>query len=82
MRTQSGYSQVVIDSDTATIKLGQLNEEAYKDLVLGINTTTKQGRVVFSLVKNCKTTKYPEGNCKLAWDRLTTKYAPKTATSL
>ena len=42
----------------------------------------KQGRVAFSLVKNSKTTKYPEGNCKLACDMLTTKYAPKTAPSL
>ena len=36
----------------------------------------------FSLVKNCKTNEYPEGNLKLTWDRLVTKYAPKTAPSL
>ena len=80
--TQSEYDQVVTDSDTATIKLGQLNEEAYKDLILSINTTMKQGRVAFSLVKNSKTTQYLEGNCKLTWDRLTTMDAPKTAPSL
>ena len=80
--TQSDYNQAVTDSDTVTIKLVHLNEEAYKDLVLSINTTTKQGRVAFSLVKNSKTTQYPEGNCKLAWDRLTTKYVPRTAPSL
>ena len=59
-----------------------MNEEAYKDLVLSINTTVKQGRVMFSLVQNRKTTQYPEGNYKLACDRLTTKYAPKIAPSL
>ena len=37
---------------------------------------------MFSSVKNCKTSDYPEGNCKLAWDHLVTKYAPKTAPSL
>ena len=79
---QSEYDQAITDSDTATIKLGQLNQEAYKDLVLSINTTTKQGMVTFCLVKNNKTTQYPEGKCKLAWDRLTTKYVPKTAPSL
>ena len=48
VHTQSEYNQVVTDSDTATIKLGQLNTKVYKDLELIINTTTKRGRVVFS----------------------------------
>ena len=25
---------------------------------------------------------FPEGNCKVAWDRLVSKYAPHTASSL
>ena len=41
-----------------------------------------KGRVAFSLVKNFKSAEYPEGNCKLAWDRLIAKYAPKSAPSL
>ena len=36
----------------------------------------------FSLVENCKTNEYPEGNLRLTWDRLVTKYALKTAPSL
>ena len=63
-------------------KLGELNEEAFEDIILSINHTTRSGKVAFSLVKNCKTREYPEGNCKLAWDRLVAKYAPKTAPSL
>ena len=78
----SKYDQAVTDSDTSMIKLGQLDEVAYDDLILSINTTTKRGAVVLSLVKNSKTIKYLEGNCKIASDRLTTKYAPKTASSL
>jgi hypothetical protein len=46
---------------------------------LSIDHGTKQGKVAF-LIKNCiKSGDYPEGNCKLAWDRLVAKYAPKTA---
>ena len=46
---------------------------------MSIDHTTKQGKVAFSLIKNCKTAKYPEGICKLAWDRLVAKHPPKTA---
>ena len=56
-------------------KLGNLNEEAYEDLILSINHTTKEGNMAFSLVKNHKTVEYLEGNCKLAWDCLMAKYA-------
>ena len=64
------------------IRINNLNEEAFEDIILSIDHTTKQGKVTFSLVKNCKTAKYPEGNCKLAWDRLVGKYSPTTAPSL
>lgn len=36
----------------------------------------------FNLVKTCEPAKYPEGNCKLAWDSLVANYLPKTAPSL
>ena len=64
------------------VRAGDKNEEAFEDIILSINHTTKEGKVAFSLVKNCKTTDFPEGNCKSAWDRLVAKYAPKTAPSL
>ena len=64
------------------MKLEDANKEAFEDVILSINHTTKQGKVASSLVKNCKTSDYPEGNCKLAWDRLEAKYAPKTAPSM
>ena len=73
------YAKAVVDKDQPTVKHGELNEQAYKDIILSINYTSGQGKVAFSLVKNCISDEYPEGNCKLAWDRLTTKYAPKTA---
>ena len=63
-------------------KREEFNEEAFEDIILSINHTTREGKIAFSLIKNCKTSDYPEGNCKLAWDRLIAKYAPKAAPSL
>ena len=83
--TADEYEKAVADgrkSGDDIIKFNDLNEEAFEDIILSIDHTTKQGKVAFSLVKNCKTAKYPEGNCKLAWDRLVAKYSPKTAPSL
>ena len=48
------------------LKRAELNEEAFEDIILSINHTSKQGKVAFSLVKNCKSLEFPEGNCKLA----------------
>ena len=40
------------------------------------------GEVVFSLVKNAKSADFPKGHCKIAWDRLVSKYALHAALSL
>ena len=64
------------------MELSNKNEEAFKDIILSIDHTTTEGDVAFSLVKNCRTASYPEGSCKLAWERLLAKYALKTAPSL
>ena len=63
-------------------KLAKLNEMAYASLILSINTETNAGKVAFKLVKNSKNSDYPEGNCNMAWSRLTAKYALRTAPSL
>ena len=80
--TAEDYESAVAKNDKSRdnmIKLNDANKEAFEDIILSIDHTSKQGKVAFSLVKNCKTAKYPEGNCKLAWDRLVAKYSPKTA---
>ena len=57
--------------DKKIVKLGELNELAYKDLILSINTNSFVGiKRTFGLVKNAKSVDFPEGNCKIAWDRL------------
>ena len=64
------------------VKLGELNELAYKDLTPPINTSSSIGKVAFVLVKNAKREDFLEENCKVAWNRLVSKYAPHTALSL
>eukprot|EP00956_Cyclotella_meneghiniana_P039716 scaffold177807_cov69-Cyclotella_meneghiniana.AAC.1 len=72
--------QVTVD-DEKKLELFEKNERAYEDLLLSIDGESKQGRVAFNLVENAVTPDNPEGNCKIAWDRLINKYAPKTAPS-
>ncbi len=70
------------ESNKKIIKLGELNKLAYKDIVLSINHTTSSGKVAFSLIKNCKSNEFPEGNFKLTWERLVKKYEPHTSPKL
>ena len=63
-------------------KLGELKEIAYKDLILLIKTSSSVGKVAFELVKNAKSEDFPEGNCKVAWDRMVSNYALHTASSV
>ena len=74
--------EVITDLDKKIIKLGELNELAYEDFILSINTDSSVGKVVIELVQNAKSQEFSEGNSKLAWDRLVNKYAPQTVASL
>ena len=64
------------------VKLGDLNELAYEDLIVSINTSSSIKKVAFGLVKNGKSAYFPKGSCKIEWDRLVSKYAPHAALSL
>ena len=79
MLTQSEYEKAVTDS---MVKVAKINEEVFEDIILSINHTLRHGKVAFSLVKNYKMVEYLEGNCKLAWDHVVSKYVPKTAPSV
>ncbi len=52
------------------------------DLILSINHKSSRGKTAFRLVKKCTSSEYPEGNCKLEWDRLVEKYVQKSMPSL
>ena len=71
-----------IDIDKKFIKLVGLNELAYDDIILSINTYSSVRKVAFGIVRNVKSVEFPKGNCKIAWDRVINKYVPHTASSL
>lgn len=70
------------DDEKAILALADLNTKAYMELLCSMNSKTNRGKVAFRLVKNCRSSDYPEGNVKLAWDRLVAKFAPKNTPSL
>ena len=70
------------DLNKKIVKLGELNELMCEDLILLINTSSSVGKVAFGLEKNAKSEDFLERNCKVAWDRLESKYALNTALSL
>ena len=47
-------------TDKKIIKLGELNELAYKDIVLSINHTSSSGKVAFSLLRIVKVKNVPK----------------------
>ena len=90
-----GYKDIIlgktaIPADSATIdtttpagkeqaRIKKLNEVAFEELILSIDTKEGTGKTVFQLIKGCKTTDLKDGDSKLAWSRLCTKFAPKSA---
>ena len=71
-----------MDLNKKIAKLGELNELACEDLILSIKTNFSVGKVAFGLGQNAKSAEFLEGNCKITWERLVSKYAPHTAPSL
>ena len=45
-------------------------------------SSSSVGKIAFESVKNVKSEDFPWENCKVAWDRLVSKYALHTASSL
>jgi hypothetical protein len=59
-----------------------MNELAYKELILLIDDKTSSGKVAFNLVKGCRNKDYADGNANMAWERLKNKFEPSPAPSL
>ena len=70
------------DLNKKAARLHELNELAYEDLILSINTSSAVGKVAFGLLKNAKSPDFAEENCKITWDWLVNQYTPHTALSL
>ena len=70
-----------IERTDAERRLDNANELAFEDLVLSVDGTTEAGRVAFGIIRSSKTTELPEGDARLAWEKLERKYVSKTALS-
>jgi hypothetical protein len=62
-------------------KAREMNDEAYADLMLAMDTEESSGKVAFRIVRSAKNNDYAKGSAALAWEKLTKKYAPTTAPS-
>jgi hypothetical protein len=59
-----------------------INELAYKELILLIDDKTSSGKVAINLVKGCKNKDYADGNASMAWERLKNNLEPSSAPSM
>ena len=64
------------------LKIIDLNELAFTELILSIDVSSSAGKIAFGLVKSCKTKEYEDGNAALAWEKLKKKFDPVSAPSL
>ena len=60
----------------------EMNEIAYTELILSMDPKKSAGKVAFKLVKGTKTEEFPDGNAKIAWERLIKKYRPSSAPTM
>jgi transposase InsO family protein len=64
------------------VKIRELNEQGYSDLILSMDTKENAGKVAFNLVRSSKNEDYEDGNIATAFKSLQRKYSPKTAPTL
>jgi gag-polypeptide of LTR copia-type len=70
------------DKGKKMLKNAEINEVAFTELILSIDTKRSEGKVAFNLVKGCKSKEYPDGNAATAWERLKNKFEPVSAPSM
>jgi hypothetical protein len=70
------------DEGKKMIKNAEINEVAFIELILSIDTKSSEGKVAFNLVKGCKSKEYPDSNAAIAWERLRNKFDPESAPSM
>ncbi len=70
-----GESVVVADNDTENKRLRKANISAYNALLHAMMSDTAYDRV-----ENARDSDFPNGNAKVAWDKLVKKYQPDSLT--
>jgi hypothetical protein len=51
------------------LRIINLNEMAFTELVLSIDVSSNSGKIAFEIVKRCKTKDYEGGHAGLSWKR-------------
>jgi hypothetical protein len=78
-------SSEVIDEKTdegkIMLRIIDLNEMAFTELVLPIDVSSSRGKIAFGIVKSCKKD-YEDCHACLAWEKRNKKYDPVSAPSL
>jgi hypothetical protein len=64
------------------MKNADLNEMAYKVLILSIDVRSSSGKIVFNIIKGYKSRDNNDGNSALVWDKLNKKFDSVSAPSL
>jgi hypothetical protein len=58
------------------LKNANLNELAFKELILSIDISNRSGKIAYGFVKGCTTKDYEDGNASLAWEKLKKTFDP------
>ena len=84
---KTDYEAILAKAETTRTDEEKSNKEIYENntlgydhLILAIDGTTRAGKNAFYLVVQAKTTDLPDGDLKLAYDHLKSKYSPTTTT--
>jgi hypothetical protein len=70
------------DEGKRMLRIIDINEMAFTELVLSIDVSSSSGKIAFGIVKSYKTKDYEDGHAGLAWEKLKKKYDPVSAPSL
>jgi thermostable 8-oxoguanine DNA glycosylase len=63
------------DEDKRMLRIIDFNDMAFTELVLSIETSNSSGKIVFGIIKSCKTKDYEDVHTGLAQEKLIKKYA-------
>jgi hypothetical protein len=64
------------DEDKSMLRIIDFDEMAFTKLVLSIDVSSSSGKIVFGIVKSCKSKDYEDGHAGLAWGKLKKKICP------
>jgi hypothetical protein len=66
-------SDEISEDGKKMMKVIELNEISYTELILSIDVKASNGKIAFNIFKGRKTKDYPDGNAASAWENLKNK---------